>query len=61
MAPQKARKKSVPTWREVIELWKDGRMPPDIKSSVYWECSPAFDGGDSPFRFKTKSAARELP
>ncbi|CAM9117326.1 unnamed protein product [Ectocarpus sp. 4 AP-2014] len=36
-------------------------MLPEIKSSVYWECSPAYDGGDSPFRFKTKSAARELP
>lgn len=44
-----------------MELWKGGRMLPDIKSSVFWECSPAFNGGDSPFRFKTKSAARELP
>lgn len=61
MAPPKTRKKSVPTWRELIELWKEGRMFPDIKSNVYWECSPAYDGGDIRFRFKTKSAARELP
>ncbi|CAN0235293.1 unnamed protein product [Scytosiphon promiscuus] len=61
MPPQKAGKKSVPTWRQVIELWKEGHIFPDIKSSVYWECSPACDGGDNPFRFKTKSAARELP
>ncbi|CAM9829048.1 unnamed protein product, partial [Pylaiella littoralis] len=51
----------LPTWREAMELWKEGRMLPDIKGSVYWECSPAFNGGDSPFRFKTKSTARELP
>ncbi|CAM9259857.1 unnamed protein product [Hapterophycus canaliculatus] len=44
-----------------MELWKEGRIFPDIKSSVYWECSLAYDGGDNPFRFKTKSAARELP
>ncbi|CAM9729848.1 unnamed protein product [Ectocarpus sp. 6 AP-2014] len=36
-------------------------MLPNIKSSVFWECSPAYDGGDSPFRFKTKSAPRDLP
>ncbi|CAM9858353.1 unnamed protein product, partial [Hapterophycus canaliculatus] len=49
------------TWRRVVGLWKEGHIFPDIKSSVYWECSPAYDGGDNPSRFKTKSAARELP
>ncbi|CAM9911111.1 unnamed protein product, partial [Ectocarpus fasciculatus] len=47
--------------RQITELWKEGRILPDIKSSVYWECSPAFNAGDNPFRFKTKSATRELP
>ncbi|CBJ33464.1 EsV-1-207 [Ectocarpus siliculosus] len=42
-------------------MWKEGRMLPEIKSSVFWECSPAYNGGDSLFHSKIKSAARVLP
>lgn len=30
-----------------MELWKEGRTLSDIKSSVHWESSTAFNAGDS--------------
>ncbi|CAM9189392.1 unnamed protein product [Ectocarpus sp. 6 AP-2014] len=52
---------TAPTWNDVIKSWKSGKDLPDIKGSVFWETSVATAGGDSPFRQKTKSAARALP
>ncbi|CAN0498606.1 unnamed protein product [Ectocarpus sp. 8 AP-2014] len=54
---------TAPTWNDVIKAWKAGKDLPDIniKGSVFWETSAAAAGGDSPFRQKTKSAARALP
>ncbi|CBJ49278.1 EsV-1-207 [Ectocarpus siliculosus] len=47
--------------REAWVLREAGKDLPDIKGSVFWETSVATAGGDSPFRQKTKSAARALP
>lgn len=50
-----------PTWNDTIKDWKAGTNLPDTRGSVFWETSVAKLGGQSPFRFKTKAAARALP
>lgn len=50
-----------PTWNDTIKDWKAGTNLPDTKGSVFWETSVAKLGGQSPFRSKTKAAARALP
>lgn len=52
---------SAPTWNSTIKDWKAGTNLPDFSRSVFWETSVAKLGEQSPFRFKTKAAARALP
>ncbi len=54
-------KKPKKTWNQMIKAWKSGRKLPVVKGSVFWETSVAKDGGESPYREKTRSASQQLP